>query len=143
MKSFFLGFLGICGNQKTSLFLFSSKLPTMEKEITTNSVDGSRPSLVQLIGKGLRDDEIQKVLFDQYQDDYHVMNLMKEVKRLRGSRKTSSGLILILIGAAMLLMSCVLTLTGSYSAGSFGMVLFGLTTIGITIAFFGFVRIFS
>lgn len=115
----------------------------MNKELTANHIEGVRNSLVQLIGKGLRDDEIQQILFDQYQDDYHVMNLMKEVKRLRNSKKTSSGLILILIGAAMLLMSCVLTLTGSYSAGSFGMVLFGLTTIGITIAFFGLVRIFS
>ena len=114
----------------------------MEQNKTLNKME-SPPSLVHLISRGLTDEEIKKSLFDTYRDDYHVMNLMQEVKRLRNSRKTSSGLIFILIGAAMLFMSCVLTLTGSYTAGNFGMVLFGLTTIGITIVFWGLVKIFS
>jgi hypothetical protein len=114
----------------------------MEKDLVASGKDDST-SLLLLIQKGLTNDEIQKVLQQQYQDDYHVMNLMKEVKRLRSSQKTSTGLILILVGAAMLLTSCVLTLTGSYSVGTFGMVLFGLTTVGICIAFAGLIRIFS
>jgi len=114
----------------------------MEKDTVPSSKEATS-SLPSLINRGLRDDEIQKILFEQYQDDYHVINLMKEVKSLRNSRKTSTGLILILIGAAMLLTSCVLTLTGSYTQGTFNMVLFGLTTMGICIVFIGLARIFS
>lgn len=91
-------------------------------------------NLTQLIKNGLSDEEIQKTLLSKYEVEYHVINLMKEVKKLRSAQKTSSGLFFF-IGAVLLLLSCVLTLTGTYSQGSFGMVLFGFTTIGVSIVF--------
>ena len=99
--------------------------------------------LPSLLRKGMKDDAIEKTLRNQYQDDYLVNNLMKEVKRLRNQQRTTNGLILAIIGAGLLLLSCVLSLTGSISSGSFSIYLFGFTTIGIAIVFAGLVKIFG
>jgi len=111
--------------------------------MSSTSTMHASENLTQLIKNGLSDEEIQKTLSSKYEDEYHVINLMKEVKKLRSAQKTSSGLVFVFIGAVLLLLSCVLTLTGTYSQGSFGMVLFGFTTIGVSIVFWGLVKIFS
>ncbi len=103
----------------------------------------SQADLPEMLRKGLSDDKIRASLHDRYQDEFLVEKLMAEVKKLRNSAKTTSGLIFVFIGAVLLLLSCILTLTGSYSSGTFGPFLFGLTSIGLIIVFIGLVKIFN
>lgn len=76
-------------------------------------------------------------------EEHSLPEMMNEIKKLRNSRKTSGGLILILAGAMLCLLSCILTLTGSYSGTSFQLVLYGITTVGILITFGGLIKIFN
>ena len=101
------------------------------------------PDLAGMVRKGMPEAELRQVLEQRYADEYLVDGLMKEAKKLRSARKTSQGLMLLLIGAAFLFFSCVLTLTSSYGEAGSGFFLYGLTSIGLAIGFAGFVRIFS
>ena len=111
------------------------------KVVTPNT--SSPQDLRDLLKQGMADKDIEFLLQQQYKDEFLVNNLMSEVKKLRNSQKTASGLIFILVGAAVMLLSCMLTLMGNYSSTNFGLVLYGLTSLGIIIVFIGLIRIFS
>jgi hypothetical protein len=83
--------------------------------------------------------ELKKIGFNER----HLPEMLAEIKKLRNARKTSSGLMLILIGAVLCLLSCVLTMTSSYSHGNFSIVLYGFTTVGIVLVFGGLMKIFN
>jgi hypothetical protein len=102
-----------------------------------------QPDLAQLISHGKSDAEIRGMLAARNNDHASIDQLMLEVKKLRASRNTTFGLTLILIGALMLFMSCVLTIMHVYSSDSFSFVMYGLTTAGILIVFVGLMKIFG
>ncbi|MGN6477957.1 MAG: hypothetical protein ACTHKV_12075 [Flavipsychrobacter sp.] len=91
----------------------------------------------------LNDEAIKAELMKRGFEEHSLPEMMNEIKKLRNSRKTSGGLILILAGAVLCLLSCILTLTGSYSGTSFQLVLYGITTLGILITFGGLIKIFN
>jgi|GEM_PF-1003596 len=99
--------------------------------------------LPALLKQGLSDAEIESLLKEKYKDVFMVRNLMKEVKQIRNAQKNTTGLVLIAIGAALMLLSSVLSLSGSLSSGSSWYFLFGLTTIGVIIVFAGLIQIFG
>ena len=91
----------------------------------------------------LSDEDIKAELMKRGVDERGLTELMKEIKQLRNSRKTSAGLMLILVGAVFCLLSCILTLTGTYSDSNFQLILYGITTLGILVAFGGLMKIFN
>ncbi|MBS1771830.1 MAG: hypothetical protein JST82_03145 [Bacteroidetes bacterium] len=95
------------------------------------------------LDKGLSNDDIAVELGKRGFDERSLPEMMAEIKRLRNARKTSSGLILILIGGVVCLLSCILTMTSSYSHTNFEIVLYGFTTLGILIVFGGLMKIFN
>lgn len=95
------------------------------------------------LDNGLNDQQIENELLAAGTDARHIPDMLKEIKRLRNARKTSTGLIYILIGAVVCLLSCVLTMTSTYSHSNFSVVLYGFTTIGIIIVFIGLMKIFN
>lgn len=92
---------------------------------------------------GLSNEQIMAELQKHGFDGIGLQQMMVEIKKLRNARKTSSGLILIFIGGVVCLLSCILTMTTSYSHSNFAIVLYGFTTLGILIAFGGLVKIFN
>ncbi|MCD6064978.1 MAG: hypothetical protein K0R82_2889 [Flavipsychrobacter sp.] len=90
--------------------------------------------------KGLTLKQVEEELLQSGTEPRHVPELMAEIKKLYNARKTSRGLVLILIGAVLCLLSCVLTLM---SFGDISLVLYGMTTIGLIVVFAGLVQIFS
>lgn len=95
------------------------------------------------LDNGLNDQQIENELLTTGTDARHIPDMLKEIKKLRNARKTSSGLIYILIGAVVCLLSCVLTMTSTYSNSNFSLVLYGFTTIGIIVVFIGLMKIFN
>lgn len=95
------------------------------------------------LDNGLNDQQIEHELLSAGTEARHIPDMLKEIKQLRNARKTSAGLMYILIGAVICLLSCILTMTSSYSQGNFAIVLYGFTTVGILIVFFGLMKIFN
>jgi hypothetical protein len=100
-----------------------------------------RADLLALIDRGLSDEKIERLLLEQYQEEFLVTNLMREVRKLRNAQKASAGLILLIIGAVILFFSCVLALTGGLPEGSVGIFLFGFTTLGVVVVMAGLIKI--
>ena len=95
------------------------------------------------VESGMSNQEIRgKLLMGGY-DEKYVAELLAELTKLRNAKKTTRGLTFILIGAALCLLSCILTLSHAFPGSDFSFVLFGLTTIGILLVFGGLVYIFS
>lgn len=101
------------------------------------------PELIDLVRAGKSDTEIEALLTEHYGDAYLVKPLMAEVRKLRGARATSTGLAVVLIGAACLLASATLSIMRYNNDDSLGFALFGLTTIGVIVVFAGLVKIFG
>ena len=95
------------------------------------------------LDKGYNNEQIKTELQKRGFEERHLPEMLKEITRLRNARKTSAGLMLILIGGVVCLLSCVLTMTSNYSHSNFAIVLYGFTTIGILIVFGGLMKIFN
>ncbi len=95
------------------------------------------------LDNGMSDTQIEAELLATGADERHVIAMLTEIKKLRNARKTANGLIYILIGAVTCLLSCILTMTSSYSNSNFSLILYGITTIGIIIVFIGLMKIFN
>lgn len=109
------------------------------KVVTPNA--SSPQDLRDLLRQGMSDQDIEFLLQEHYRDDFLVKNLMNEVKRLRNSQKTASGLTFIMIGAAFLLFGFLFSITLGASSHFFTLFLYGFTSIGILIVFIGMIKI--
>ena len=85
---------------------------------------------------------IEKELTDKGLDAESIAAHIKEFKRLRYVRRQSVGFVLIAVGAALGLISCVLTLM-SQDPELYGIILYGLTSLGILVIFAGFYMVFQ
>lgn len=102
-----------------------------------------RVDLAQLVKDGKSDAAIRELLQQQCSDEHALRELLQQVKKLRAARNTSTGLIFILIGAALLLLSCAIGIFRFYSDSSLSFALYGLTSLGILVVFVGLIRIFG
>lgn len=93
------------------------------------------------LSKGYDNARIKTELLNIGIDERNVPEMLKEIGKLRNTRKTTMGLMFILAGALLCLISCIMTIM-SDTTGT-GFTLYGLTSIGIIIAFAGLVRIFN
>lgn len=89
---------------------------------------------------GWDNNKIKEELLKQGVDQRNIPDLLKEISRMRNARNTATGLYFILGGAMLCLLSCILTLT---TEGNTGFVLYGLTSAGIMVAFYGLFKIFG
>lgn len=101
------------------------------------------PQAADWLDKGYSTEQITAELRNRGFDERQLPEMLAEIKRLRNARSLSKGLILILVGAVVCLLSCILTMTSSYSHSNFGIILYGFTTIGILIVFAGLMKIFN
>ena len=95
------------------------------------------------IDNGMTNAEIrEKLAFEGY-DEKYIAELLIGLSKLRNSKKTAKGLTLILVGAALCLLSCILTLAHAFPGSEFSFVLFGVTTLGVLFVFGGLVYMFG
>lgn len=111
------------------------------KIVTPNTSEPQE--LHQLIKQGMSDEDIRFLLTENYKDDFLVTNLMAEVKKLRNSQKTASGLTLVLLGAFVMLLGFVLAFMGATSGTLLYIFLYGFTEVGLIIVFAGLVKVFQ
>ncbi len=93
------------------------------------------------ISNGLQLKEMEQKLGELGMEEGSIPAMMKEIAKLRNARKTAKGLVYILIGAAMCLISCIVTLVMPESDTT--LVLYGLTSLGIIVVFIGLMHIFN
>ncbi len=97
--------------------------------------------ILELLNRGKKREQIIAQLLEQGHEEYHLRTLLQEAIKMRQAKARSQALLLILVGAAICLLSCILTITSTST--NMPMVLFGLTTLGIIIVFAGLVKIFG
>ena len=98
--------------------------------------------ILGLLGRGYKREQVEAELLQKGHEAYFVKQIVQETINLRNSKARAQALVLILAGAALCLVSCIITMGSSLSHGSFSMVLYGLTTLGIVLVFAGLAKIF-
>lgn len=92
--------------------------------------------------KGLQKDKIHAGLLEKGYEDRFATELLQETAKLHYNTLRAQGLKLILIGAFICFISCLLTLTSSITHINSQLVLYGFTSLGIIIIFVGLMKIF-
>ena len=98
--------------------------------------------ILSLLSKGQRREQIINDLLARGHDEYFVKELVNEAIKIRNAKMRSQAMSLVLAGGILCLLSCIVTMTSSFSNSSFPLVLYGLTTVGIAVIFIGFAKIF-
>jgi hypothetical protein len=111
----------------------------MGQETTHTSVS---EYIMGLLGRGYKREQVEAELLQKGHEAYFVKQIVQETINLRNSKARAQALIFILCGAALCLISCIITMGSSLSHSSFSMVLYGLTSIGIILVFAGLAKIF-
>lgn len=95
----------------------------------------------QWLDNGYSDNQIKTELINIGIDERNLPDIFREVLKMKRSRNTAKGLYFILAGAMLCLLSCIFTLTADNT--DVGLVLYGVTSIGIIIVFIGLIKIFG
>lgn len=98
--------------------------------------------VISLLKEGQDREQIATHLLEKGHDEKFVHELVAETTKLYNAKRSSAGLTLVLTGAIICLLSFLLTLTETGTQHNLALVLYGLTSVGIIIAFTGFMKIF-
>jgi hypothetical protein len=112
----------------------------MASEMVTSSPVAQQ--ILQLLQGGKDREDIEQQLLTEGHDPRFVTQILEETIKLRNAKSRATGLALILGGSLVCFASFVLSLTSSYTHLNVPMVLYGLTSAGIVLAFAGFVKVF-
>ncbi len=97
--------------------------------------------ILELLNRGRKREQIVTELLEDGHEAYYVKQLVEETYKMRMTKLRQQGLMLILAGAVACLLSCILTITTS-TEDNMPFVLYGMTSIGIIVAFVGFTKVF-
>lgn len=86
--------------------------------------------------------EIERELLQKGVDAETIAAHLKELKRQQYIKRQAIGFILMAVGAALGLISCVLTLMNA-APELYGIILYGLTSVAILVIFIGFYLVFQ
>ncbi len=75
-------------------------------------------------------------------DENSIQEHLQEFKKQRNAQRQFRGFVLMAIGSFLGFLSCVLTLTEAFPQ-YYGIILYGLTFIGVSIAFVGVYYVFE
>ena len=87
--------------------------------------------------------EIESILLKNGANEIQVREIIKKVTSYKNKKRLRVGFKIILLGAAFLLTSCMLTFVNDYSNSNFTFILYGLTSIGACIVMGGFILVFG
>src|SRR3569833_1940701 len=98
--------------------------------------------VLSMLNNGHSRNAIAQDLREKGHEEQSVTELIAESLKLRANQQRSTGLYLILGGALICFLSFFLTITSSYTAGIFSLVLYGLSSAGIIVVFAGLMKVF-
>lgn len=98
--------------------------------------------LLQALKNNWETEKVSEQLFAQGHDEMSVDLLLREFKKLRNAKRQQLGFLLSGIGAFLGLFSCLLTIFNPFPE-LFNVILYGLTSVAIIIAFVGLYYIFE
>lgn len=104
--------------------------------------DVQNSMLVQALKHNWETDHLTQQLKEQGHDEVSVDLLLREFKKLRNGKRQQIGILLLAAGAFLGLMSCLLTIFNPFP-DLFNLILYGLTSVAIIIAFAGLYYIFE
>ncbi len=108
----------------------------------TSQQDSLHNYVSGMLESGRQREEIETDLLAKGHEETLVKNVVGEAIKLRLDSNRTRGMQLIFSGAIVCFLSFLLTITSSFSHGSFPYVLYGLTSVGIGIAFVGLMKVF-
>lgn len=94
------------------------------------------------LSRGIPADQIEGSLVQQGHDPRFAKEMVAEVSKLFYARRRTQGVAYILAAAAVCFISCVMALLQDAPITSLPITLYGLTSVGIALAFIGFMKIF-
>ncbi len=92
------------------------------------------------LSRGLDNKQVEAELLKIGIEERNIPDMLREFKKMRNARNTTTGLYFILAGAVLCLLSCILTLAFSSATA---VILYGLTSVGVIVVFIGLARIFG
>lgn len=98
--------------------------------------------LVQALKDNWELDLLKEKLAGEGHDEVSMDLLVSEFKKLRNAKRQSIGFVLMAIGAFLGLLSCLLTIFNPFPE-LFNLVLYGLTSVAVIVAFVGLYYIFE
>lgn len=98
--------------------------------------------LVQALKDNWELDLLKEKLASEGHDEVSMDLLVREFKKLRNAKRQSIGFVLMAIGAFLGLLSCLLTIFNPFPE-LFNLVLYGLTSVAVIVAFVGLYYIFE
>lgn len=98
--------------------------------------------LLQALKNNWETEKVSEQLFAQGHDEMSVELLLREFKKLRNAKRQQIGFLLAGFGAFLGLLSCLLTIFNPFPE-LFNLILYGLTSVAIIIAFVGLYYIFE
>lgn len=96
----------------------------------------SNSILLQALRQNWEAERFSARLIEEGHDEVSVDLLLREFKKLRHEKRRQTGFILMALGAFLGLLSCVLSIFNPIPA-LFNLILYGLTSVAICIAFTG------
>lgn len=76
-------------------------------------------------------------------DDLEAAEIVKEVKLIHYAQKRQKGGMIILVGSILLLIGFLLTVSNFYANTSFAYVMYGFTSVGLLVIFYGLYEVFG
>ena len=98
--------------------------------------------VISMLDSGMSREQIEIHLRENGHDEKFVKDLLTESLKLRHAKRRSQGLVLILSGAFICLLSFALTITSTFTQNHFAIVLYGMTSVGIILVVAGFMKVF-
>jgi|ERR1700740_941909 len=91
--------------------------------------------------KGLRSDEIKELLIKEHNDPEMAYAITKKVISDHYTERRKEGLLILLVGAILIVVGFILTCFNFHANKSITFAMYGLTSAGILVAFWGFYKI--
>ncbi len=88
-------------------------------------------------------EKIHQRLLDEGASDSEASQIMNHVKKLHYANKRKRGSFIILMGSLLLLAGCILTVSNFHSNTSFQYIMYGFTSAGLLVIFWGIYDIFG
>lgn len=88
-------------------------------------------------------DNIKENLIKGGADELTAAEIVKEIKLIHYAHKRQKGGIIILAGSILLLVGFLLTVSNFYANTSFTYVMYGFTTAGLLVIFYGLYEVFG
>lgn len=104
-----------------------------------NKQHSIKQATIGWLSTGLDNKQISAELLAMGVDERNIPEMLREINKMRSARNTTRGMYLVLGGAILCLASCVFTILSTQTSG---MILYGLTTVGLVIAMAGLYKIF-